>query len=383
MGHTHMLVALKSHVWRQAQSQHSRHRCRWEEAQAEEGQWRRRGRRSVSHSLRPASSYAPANRRLLRALTPPLPAGSGLRLRPGRRVTGRTTKQKSLINSGRRGRRRRGRSDLGFGGLTCPHSPAATGGGRQRVRRREPPPGAEVRRTPPDARRALEVPGFPLGPGAARRGVQQRNMAQETNHSQVPMLCSTGCGFYGNPRTNGMCSVCYKEHLQRQNSSNGRISPPAPSVTSLSESLPVQCTDGSVPEAQSALDSTASSMQPSPVSNQSLLSESVSSSQVDSTSVDKAIPETEDLQASVSETAQQASEEQSKSLEKPKQKKNRCFMCRKKVGLTGFECRCGNVYCGVHRYSDVHNCSYNYKADAAEKIRKENPVVVGEKIQKI
>ena len=34
----------------------------------------------------------------------------------------------------------------------------------------------------------------------------------------------------------------------------------------------------------------------SPVSNQSLLSESVVSSQVDSTSVDKAIPETEDLQ---------------------------------------------------------------------------------------
>ena len=49
----------------------------------------------------------------------------------------------------------------------------------------------------------------------------------------------------------------------------------------------------------------------------------------------------------------------------------------------GFDCRCGNLFCGLHRYSDKHSCPYDYKAEAAAKIRKENPVVVADKIQRI
>ncbi|XP_008943169.1 PREDICTED: AN1-type zinc finger protein 5-like, partial [Merops nubicus] len=79
----------------------------------------------------------------------------------------------------------------------------------------------------------------------------------------------------------------------------------------------------------------------------------------------------------------QGSTEDKAAPEKPKQKKNRCFTCRKKIGLTGFDCRCGQLFCAIHRYSDMHACPYDYKAEAAEKIRKENPVVIAEKIQKL
>ncbi|CAG9815716.1 unnamed protein product [Phaedon cochleariae] len=49
----------------------------------------------------------------------------------------------------------------------------------------------------------------------------------------------------------------------------------------------------------------------------------------------------------------------------------------------GFECRCGGLFCAVHRYSDKHDCSFNYREMGAQEIRRNNPVVVGEKIQKI
>ncbi|KAK4488624.1 hypothetical protein RD792_004393 [Penstemon davidsonii] len=62
---------------------------------------------------------------------------------------------------------------------------------------------------------------------------------------------------------------------------------------------------------------------------------------------------------------------------------NRCSGCRKKVGLTGFRCRCGDLFCADHRYSDRHDCSYDYKTVGREAIAKENPVVKAAKIVKI
>nr|ACO15405.1 Zinc finger A20 and AN1 domain-containing stress-associated protein 6 [Caligus clemensi] len=66
-----------------------------------------------------------------------------------------------------------------------------------------------------------------------------------------------------------------------------------------------------------------------------------------------------------------------------KKKKNRCQTCKKKVGLTGFECRCGGLFCSIHRYSDKHDCNFDYKELGAEEIRESNPVIVAKKVTKI
>ncbi|CAJ0922041.1 unnamed protein product [Ranitomeya imitator] len=84
-------------------------------------------------------------------------------------------------------------------------------------------------------------------------------------------------------------------------------------------------------------------------------------------------------QPSPSVSQPSTSQNEEKTPELPKPKKNRCFMCRKKIGLTGFDCRCGNLFCGLHRYSDKHNCPYDYKAEAAAKNKERKPSCCGRK----
>jgi len=65
-------------------------------------------------------------------------------------------------------------------------------------------------------------------------------------------------------------------------------------------------------------------------------------------------------------------------------KQNRCDKCGKKFGLTGgFPCRCGGTYCAFHRYSDRHDCNFDYREMGASQIRRDNPLVVPEKLRKL
>ncbi|XDV18646.1 hypothetical protein PO909_024294 [Leuciscus waleckii] len=134
----------------------------------------------------------------------------------------------------------------------------------------------------------------------------ERDMAQETNQTQV--LCSNGCGFYGNPRNNGMCSVCYKDSLQRQNNS-GRSSDPEVSCSKLARNVQESTTE--------------------------MLLTAGSSSLEDGTSRGKRkLDETSETTEAVSTSELDVSDQTSDVPEQSKPKKNRCFSCRKKVGLT-------------------------------------------------
>ncbi|KAK4786669.1 hypothetical protein SAY86_010502 [Trapa natans] len=61
---------------------------------------------------------------------------------------------------------------------------------------------------------------------------------------------------------------------------------------------------------------------------------------------------------------------------------NRCGVCKKKVGLMGFNFKCEEgPFCGEQRYPESHDCTFDYKEEGRESISKNNPVVKGEKMR--
>ena len=47
---------------------------------------------------------------------------------------------------------------------------------------------------------------------------------------------------------------------------------------------------------------------------------------------------------------------------KTNKKKNRCGVCKKKLGLLGFECRCSDTqFCAIHRLPESHDCSFDHQ----------------------
>lgn len=58
-----------------------------------------------------------------------------------------------------------------------------------------------------------------------------------------------------------------------------------------------------------------------------------------------------------------------------------CKACGRKLRITNnFSCRCGDTFCIMHRFYDQHNCNFDYKNEAIEKLRVKNPKIIRKKL---
>lgn len=199
----------------------------------------------------------------------------------------------------------------------------------------------------------------------------------------IQELCKAGCGFFGAKHQQGYCSVCFKEKQSRDTN-------PAPAPAS-----PVLPTDEKIIE-KPTMPSSSSTRLPSTDSENQKVTDSMADMNVNpstSTSSSTVLPipsaspvkiEAEASPASTSAPDAKLPETDDSAAAPPAKKpKKRCGVCKKKLGLTGFECRCGLLFCGVHRYSDKHDCTFDYKENGRAELSKLNPVCAGEKIKKL
>ncbi|KAF8398604.1 hypothetical protein HHK36_017535 [Tetracentron sinense] len=158
----------------------------------------------------------------------------------------------------------------------------------------------------------------------------------ECHTPEGPILCANNCGFFGSAATNNLCSKCYRDLFMKKEHHQLKASP----VILAAEKMP-------------------------------------------STSTSEQFGRVVERVHKVKEGHILKTEGSPSSEENGKQPPNRCMACRKRVGMTGFKCRCDGIFCAVHRYSEKHDCSFDYRSAGQDAIAKANPVVKSKKIEKI
>ncbi|XP_052170552.1 zinc finger A20 and AN1 domain-containing stress-associated protein 8-like [Diospyros lotus] len=167
---------------------------------------------------------------------------------------------------------------------------------------------------------------------------------------EAPILCANNCGFFGSAATMNLCSKCHKDLMLKQQQAKHASS----SSSSIGSGNIVNGGSSSTlqkeAETEAAAGTRARAVSPESV---------VLAPQAPGPSLPN------------------------ENNDQVKRGPNRCTTCRKRVGLTGFNCRCGNLFCATHRYSDKHDCPFDYCSAARDAIAKANPVVKAEKLDKI
>jgi len=146
----------------------------------------------------------------------------------------------------------------------------------------------------------------------------------------VTSLCANGCGCNGSPTNKNLCLKCYKDYLKENN-------------TKSKGCKGVECETNNMNNKKNYFEET------------SCISESSTSSIIDDMTF-------------VSDMSK-------------KNERKRCNRCKKRIGLLGFQCRCGDVFCGSHRYPEMHACKIDWKKIGREVLIKENPLCISDKLK--
>lgn len=154
-----------------------------------------------------------------------------------------------------------------------------------------------------------------------------------------PKLCVKGCGFFGTPSNMNLCSKCYRD---------------------------IRATEEQTASAKAAVEK---SLNPNKPKIQQEHSKEITPGVVES--------------GSSSSSTSGGDSAAAAPVDPPKSMATRCLSCNKKVGVTGFKCKCGSTFCGAHRYPESHECEFDFKGGAREAIAKANPVVKADKVERI
>ncbi|XP_028290438.1 AN1-type zinc finger protein 3 isoform X3 [Gouania willdenowi] len=208
----------------------------------------------------------------------------------------------------------------------------------------------------------------------------------QSNVNVMPPRCP--CGFWGSSKTKNLCSKCFADIQKKQPSD---VCAPKASSSSSSSQSDIFCNETSDGISQSLISMANSSEDPLPTdtgaapiavqdgapNSETVLSslstptkrsfESASESESDVSPekrmrVDEVQEEEEPPSLSSSLSASPASSSSSRSGSKHRSRK-RCHRCQTKLELVQQElgsCRCGYVFCMLHRLPEQHECLFDH-----------------------